>query len=326
MGHKTEQTSDVFNAASRKGILQRIKIFFDRNKLGELLVYKGIISSQDLAAALSYQKQSRKSLGSILIEFELITKSQLRSVLGRQMALRFLTACFCIFISLTSLQGRKAKADSGIKDIPTQINMVLTASTQGLGNLDIQKSPLFGMEETQSRDLSAFTKWKGMFDSFDSMMQHSSNQELMNNWVTELSSLQSGSVDRMARKVNDFVNASRYITDDKLWGKSDYWATPVEFLKNGGDCEDFAIAKYTALRALGVPETYMRVAIVHDNLKNIPHAVLIVFTERGPAILDNQIKQVRYAQSVERYTPIFSINRDAWWLHTKPERTVLASR
>ena len=28
---------------------------------------------------------------------------------------------------------------------------------------------------------------------------------------------------------------------------------------------------------------------------------------------------------VTRYRPIFTINRNAWWLHTKPGSTVLAS-
>ena len=56
------------------------------------------------------------------------------------------------------------------------------------------------------------------------------------------------------RKVNKFFNQVRFIDDIKHWGKKDYWATPVEFLiSNGGDCEDFTIAKYYTLRQVGVP-------------------------------------------------------------------------
>ena len=51
--------------------------------------------------------------------------------------------------------------------------------------------------------------------------------------------------------VNDYVNRVRYRDDRVNWGLRDYWAAPREFFARGGDCEDFAIAKYLSLRALG---------------------------------------------------------------------------
>ncbi len=94
------------------------------------------------------------------------------------------------------------------------------------------------------------------------------------------------------------MNKVRYIGDQKNWGKSDYWATPIEFLTYGGDCEDFAIAKYVSLRALGVPDRAMRIAIVKDTQKGIAHAILIVYTEDGPMVLDNQIKRMTNANAI----------------------------
>jgi len=138
----------------------------------------------------------------------------------------------------------------------------------------------------------------------------------------KLTGLQGLPLDQMASKVNTMMNAKRYITDNRNYGKNDYWATPVEFMQRGGDCEDFAIAKYTALRALGVPENRLRIAIVQDLQKNIPHAILIVYTDGGPMILDNQIKTAISATRVSHYKPIFSINQDAWWLHTAPKGNV----
>ncbi|MCB1839662.1 MAG: transglutaminase-like cysteine peptidase, partial [Alphaproteobacteria bacterium] len=89
---------------------------------------------------------------------------------------------------------------------------------------------------------------------------------------------------------------------------------------------DFAIAKYVALRALGVEEARLRIAIVHDKLKNIPHAILVVYTSEGALILDNQNKEVLNSDALRtRYRPIFSINREYWWLHTAPESTLIAS-
>jgi predicted transglutaminase-like cysteine proteinase len=77
---------------------------------------------------------------------------------------------------------------------------------------------------------------------------------------------------------------------------------------------------------LGVPEERLRVAIVHDNLKNIAHAILIVYTDGGAIILDNQEKSVLDGQRAGRYRPIYSINRTAWWLHTADIETRVASR
>ena len=60
--------------------------------------------------------------------------------------------------------------------------------------------------------------------------------------------------------------------------------------------------------------------IVKDMQKNLPHAILIVYTESGPMVLDNQIKRMTPSREVSHYKPIFSINRTAWWLHTDTER------
>ena len=60
--------------------------------------------------------------------------------------------------------------------------------------------------------------------------------------------------------VNDFMHETPFYCDPVMWCMEDYWAKPVEFLANdGGDCEDFAIAKYFTLRGLGVPDAKLRI-------------------------------------------------------------------
>jgi predicted transglutaminase-like cysteine proteinase len=59
--------------------------------------------------------------------------------------------------------------------------------------------------------------------------------------------------------VNSFINQTPFVDDRTQWDVEDYWATPVEFLSaNGGDCEDFAIAKYMTLRALGISQERLK--------------------------------------------------------------------
>jgi predicted transglutaminase-like cysteine proteinase len=166
---------------------------------------------------------------------------------------------------------------------------------------------LFGSREVRSSNMRAFTKWNGVMERLDNAG--------LQNWGTDLTKFQALPTQAKIRAVNNYVNKIRYIEDRNNWSQSDYWATPAEFFARGGDCEDFAIAKFAALKKLGVPESQMRLAIVQDKIKNIPHAILIVYTEDGAVMLDNQIKSVERVSSVSRYKPIYSINRDAWWRH-----------
>ena len=218
--------------------------------------------------------------------------------------------------------AKKARAGS-IKDVPANIAMVQTSFNS------ISYYPnLFGSTEKRSSSLKAFTKWTGMFQNFDSALKKASSQNHILQLKEDLKNIQGLPISQMASKVNTLMNAKRYISDASNYGKSDYWATPIEFLQRGGDCEDYAIAKYTALRMLGVPEERLRIAIVKDMQKDIPHAILIVYTENNTAmVLDNQIKDATYANRIDHYKPIFSINQHAWWLHTAPQSnlTVIAS-
>ena len=313
--------SDRGEATPKKGIFRTLKAYLSKNRLGELLVLRGVITPYELKSALAVQRTTQKPLGQVLVEEKNLSKYQLNLILGRQY---FLRACAGLIFMMSLSSASKAKAGS-IKDVPAQI--ALAPDMQSHFTKVSAYPALFESNEKRSGNLSAFTKWTGMFKRFEREIKSSSASRDLQTWRNELVSLKSDSLKTMADRVNRLVNETRYITDKRNWGTSDYWATPAEFLKRGGDCEDFAIAKYTALRMLGVPEERMRVAIVHDNVKNIPHAVLVVYGDRGTYILDNQNKRLVDGDRLGRYRPIFSINRTAWWLHTAPSTTtVVASR
>jgi predicted transglutaminase-like cysteine proteinase len=117
------------------------------------------------------------------------------------------------------------------------------------------------------------------------------------------------------REVNTRMNAHPYIPDYTGWGVEDFWETPFEFLKKSGDCEDYAIAKYLLLRAIGWPADRLRIAIVRDRNLNIGHAVLIAYLEGVTFVLDNQTGQILPEAQVHQYLPIYSVNEEGWWLH-----------
>jgi predicted transglutaminase-like cysteine proteinase len=301
------------------GILTKIKSYLDACRVGDLLVAKGKISADDLNRALAIQSHTKEQLGQIFINEAKISQLDLSFLLFKQRSLRVCAASLLCFISLTAI-SKKAHAGS-IKDVPAQIVLANVGDYS-----DMSSHPrIYRTSEKRSKNLKAFTKWSAMFKKFDRQLKQHESRQIVKDWQKSLEGVKGQTIKAMAEEVNDLVNKKRYITDKRNWGKSDYWATPIEFLQRGGDCEDFAIMKYTALRSLGVPEDRLRVAIVQDTVKDIPHAVLVVYTEDGAFILDNQIKTLVSTVRGSRYSPIYSINRTAWWLHKAPSTTLVAS-
>ncbi|MCU4676844.1 transglutaminase-like cysteine peptidase [Catenovulum sp. 2E275] len=121
--------------------------------------------------------------------------------------------------------------------------------------------------------------------------------------------------------VNRFFNTQLfYQTDIQLWQQNDYWATPLETLGKGmGDCEDYAIAKYVSLRAMGISEDKLRLVYVKAKLPNQPkplaHMVLGYYEKPNamPLILDSLINQVLPANKRTDLKPVFSFNSEGLW-------------
>lgn len=309
----------IHKSSEYKGVLSGLKTRLRTNRLGELLVLDGFISSNELQQALSISKESGRALGQVLIEHDIVDAAVIRQTLTEQFMLRLMMAFLTIFISFAGLAGAgKSARAASIKDVPARVAFEQVAAYGSLS----QYPRLFGSTEKRSTSLSAFTKWTGMFERFDAALNNPGGQQAMDGFKSQIEFLRGQPMNKVIAGVNEVVNRIPYISDATVYGQSDYWATPMEFVKNGGDCEDFAITKYVALRALGIPEDRMRILILQDMQKNIPHAVLIVYSDNGPVLLDNQIKTVTHADRVSHYKPIFSINRDSWWLHTKPKGSV----
>lgn len=132
-------------------------------------------------------------------------------------------------------------------------------------------------------------------------------------------------VDKLA-KVNNFFNQMDFVDDINLWGKEDYWATPIEFLgMQAGDCEDFTIAKYFTLRELGVPDEKLRLVYVKALRLNQHHMVLAYYHKPTsvPVILDNLDKELKPASKRNDLSPIYSFNAENLWLSKEKGRGVL---
>ena len=125
--------------------------------------------------------------------------------------------------------------------------------------------------------------------------------------------------DEMAKLnlVNDFFNGARFVDDIVQWKKSDYWATPIEFLiEDAGDCEDFSIAKYFTLLEMGVDGDKLRITYVKALELNQAHMVLAYYPTPSaePLILDNINKSIRPASQRRDLKPVYSFNAKDLWI------------
>ena len=120
--------------------------------------------------------------------------------------------------------------------------------------------------------------------------------------------------------VNGYVNATPYHRDRDRHGVVDHWSGPLEFLAGGGDCEDYAIAKYASLRLLGFPIGALRIVVLEDRLRGLAHAVLAVREGSRVWILDNQSDVVQRVEALPHYEPYYAVNEAQRWLHRVPGR------
>jgi predicted transglutaminase-like cysteine proteinase len=117
------------------------------------------------------------------------------------------------------------------------------------------------------------------------------------------------------------------VDDIRHWGEKDYWATPIEFLaSHGGDCEDFSIAKYFTLKAMGMSEEKLNLTYVKALQYNMHHMVLTYYRTPGaePLVLDNLVETIKPASQRTDLMPIFSFNGTGLWLAKQRGRGKLA--
>lgn len=131
-------------------------------------------------------------------------------------------------------------------------------------------------------------------------------------------------------RVNEFFNRRvRFVDDQQIWGRADYWASPLEFLGHGaGDCEDFSIAKYFSLIEAGVERGKLRLIYVRAVIglpgSGVPvaHMVLGYYATpvAEPLVLDNLVTEIRPASRRPDLTPVFSFNGEGVWTATGVDR------
>ncbi len=112
-------------------------------------------------------------------------------------------------------------------------------------------------------------------------------------------------------EINRAINlAIRPVSDLAQFGQQDVWSSPlVTFYRGAGDCEDYAIAKFVALRMAGIPAEDLRIVVLADTLRGEGHAVAAVRLDGRWLILDNRRMAMVDDMAFRNYRPLFVIDQ-----------------
>src|SRR5665213_1765542 len=119
-------------------------------------------------------------------------------------------------------------------------------------------------------------------------------------------------------EVNRAINlAIRPMSDMAQWGEADVWSSPlVTFATGAGDCEDYAIAKFVALRLAGVSADDLRIVIVRDAIRGEDHAVAAARLDGHWLTLDNRRMAMVEDADVRNERPLFVIDQSSIMQYT----------
>ena len=110
-------------------------------------------------------------------------------------------------------------------------------------------------------------------------------------------------------EINRAINlAIRPRSDVAQHGEPDVWMSPLATLaRGGGDCEDYAIAKYIALQRAGVVPDDLRIVILRDTIRGDYHAVTAARLDGRWLMLDNRRMAMVADADVRNSQPRFAI-------------------
>jgi predicted transglutaminase-like cysteine proteinase len=111
-------------------------------------------------------------------------------------------------------------------------------------------------------------------------------------------------------EINRAINlAIKPMSDMAQHGQIDVWSSPLTtFASGAGDCEDYAIAKFAALRMAGVSPEDIRIVVLRDLLHGEDHAAVLARLDGHWLMLDNRRMAMIEDIDVRNHRPLFVID------------------
>ena len=193
---------------------------------------------------------------------------------------------------------------------------------------------IFGSRELQIQKLTAFPQWTSVLEKMLKQREALARcladetncvSPVIRSWRRVVTTAAGLDREKRLEVINRFFNRWPFREDREAYGTREYWATPSEFMNNSGDCEDYVIAKFFALRHLGFSNEEMRIAVVYDRKRRIGHVVLAIFSAHDIVILNNQTDLIVSHSRYENYVPLYLLNETEIWNTPDASRRRFAS-
>src|SRR5262245_13813900 len=200
------------------------------------------------------------------------------------------------------------------------VNEIVGSGTSGTHpiRLTIEHDEPFGLTAFVQFQGLLWTQWRKVEADTDqemlSLRKCIADQSQCTEGAAQFGAIVVSARQRMGRArlelVHRLVNlAIRYKSDDEQWGVPDLWSSPLSTFGTGfGDCEDYVIAKYMALRESGVADKDLRMVLGYDKGRRSGHAVLAVRNDGDWLVLDHLAPRPLPAADLTGFVPLFSLN------------------
>lgn len=124
--------------------------------------------------------------------------------------------------------------------------------------------------------------------------------------------------------INTLYNRIRYARDEHQFDQEDYWATPQEILSSQqADCEDYALAKYLALRKAGVPDDKLYISYATNRRVNEAHMVLTYHDNGQVHVLDNMKDNILTREQATDLSMVYGFNEHHMTLYRENSPNVM---
>lgn len=195
----------------------------------------------------------------------------------------------------------------------------------------------FGLSATRLSSGGLLEKWKGVERKLDDELVQlalcdGDRERCVSPAALRFLTIVDGGRAREGRarfgEINRAINLAIKATSDMAqYGQIDVWSTPLDtFASGAGDCEDYAIAKYVALRMAGVSTEDLRIVVLRDLTHGEDHAAVLARLDGHWLTLDNRRMAMIEDIDVRNHQPLFVIDGSGVRRYDEPRPPVILAR
>lgn len=258
---------------------------------------------------------------------ELVTPSMLAPVTAPQQRSASGPRFFSINSVLAKLDG-KPSPEAAVRIASAKSDDVMSDATNAMGYGASADAEPFGLVSFRAPEGSLWRKWKDLGRQIETDVatlaacrsDQSQCAGAASRFAAIVDEVRAGRGKAQIEIANRLINRAVIYTSDLIQhGVLDRWSAPLETISSGrGDCEDYAVAKYIALREAGVAETDLRILLGRDKTARQDHAVLAVRSDGAWIILDNRWLAAKTDAETSQFTPLYALDRGGVSLFASP--------